>query len=123
LYHSTGDAHAEDVHPSLVKIEQVRIEQRGKDVLHDHHEADPRRQPLAAKKPQVLPPHRIEHDYPKHAPLDRDVQCLIMWIADDLAAGQNTWTGRGLLEKSARRSGAMSGDRGFGNEPQRFLPE
>ena len=32
-------------------------------------------------------PHRIEHGYPDHAPLHRDVQGLIVRIADDLGAG------------------------------------
>ena len=35
-HHAAGNADAEHIHPPLVEIEQMRIEQRGDDILHHH---------------------------------------------------------------------------------------
>jgi hypothetical protein len=39
--HPACDPDAQDIHPALVKIEQVRIEQRTDDVLNDNNQANP----------------------------------------------------------------------------------
>jgi hypothetical protein len=56
--HSACDTYAEDVHPSLVEIEQVRIEKRREYVLHDNQQPDPSHQTAAPKHQQIpIEPH------------------------------------------------------------------
>ena len=80
---------AQHVHPSLMKIEQVRVEQRGEDILHHDQQSDPGDETLAAKQQQMHQPHRVQQDDPDHTPLHRDIQRLVVWIANDLAGGES----------------------------------
>jgi hypothetical protein len=41
LEQSASDTYALNIHPSLVEIEYVRIEQRGENILHHHRQSDP----------------------------------------------------------------------------------
>src|SRR5882672_6829309 len=59
LEQSAGNAHAQHIHPAFVEIEYVRIEQRGENILHHHHQSDPYCQAVAAEQQQMLQPHRI----------------------------------------------------------------
>src|ERR1035437_5845 len=120
--HSTRDTHAQDIHPSLVEIEQMRIEQRREEILHHDQQSDPRNQTVAPKHQQMKPPHRIQHDDPDQAPLDRDIQRLVMGVPDDFRGSADLARG-GLLKKPTCRSGTVSNDRRLGKEPQRLLPE
>src|SRR5215472_960253 len=105
-----------------MKIEEMRVEQRGKDVLHHHEQADPVRKPLAAKHQEMQKPHRIEHDDADNPPLDCNIQGLIMRIANDLRSGISGGTRSSLLEEPASRSRAVPHDWGFAEESQRLLP-
>ena len=68
-------------------------------------------------------PHGIERGYADRAPLDRDVQGLVVRISDDDPGGDNTGTCGGLLEKPAYRSCTVTDQKGLRKEPQRFFPE
>ena len=43
--------------------------------------------PVAAEQEQVQEPHRVQHNDADNAPLHRDVERLVVRIADHLAAG------------------------------------
>jgi hypothetical protein len=62
--HATGDADAQHVHPALVKIEQMRIQDRAHDILDHDDEPDPRREAGVTKQQEVGAPHRIEDGTP-----------------------------------------------------------
>src|SRR5579862_3301222 len=49
-HHAACDADTEHIHPALVEIEDVGVEQRREDVLHHDQEPDPVAEPLAAKQ-------------------------------------------------------------------------
>ena len=119
--HAARHPDAEHIDPAFVKIEQMRIQQRGEDILHDDHQPDPDRQTVAAKQQQMDQPHRIERDDTDHAPLHRHVQGLIVRIGDDFGMDANL-ADRGLLKQAARGSGTVSDHRRV-TTTQRFLPE
>ena len=105
-HHAAGNADAEHVHPSLVEIEDVRVEQRGEDVLYDDQQSDPGDEPFATKQQQVHQPHRVQQDDPDDTPLHRNVQCLVVWIGDYLIRGLLVWS------RPARTARASSPFRG-----------
>ena len=78
---------------------------------HDH-QSDPGRQALAAEQHQMDQPHRIQQDDTDRAPLDGDVQGLVVRIGDDLATGADVaGAGHGLFEQPLRRTGAVADQR------------
>src|SRR5262249_47126221 len=52
-HHTAGEADAEDIKPALTEVEQVRIEQRGHDVIGHDQEPEPRDQRAVAKQSEV----------------------------------------------------------------------
>src|ERR1700686_1795656 len=98
-HHAARDAHAQHVNPSLIEIEDVRIEQRGENILHHDHQPDPGCETFAPEQQQMQKPHRVKRDDADRTPLDRNVQGLIVRICDHIAAGENFRTGGGFLEK------------------------
>ena len=58
------------IHPSW-KSTDVRVEQRGEDILHDDQQSDPGHQTLAAEQQQMHQPHRIEQDDRRRCPIER----------------------------------------------------
>src|ERR1700688_3459259 len=100
-HQAARDAHAHHVNPSLIEIEDVRIEQRGENILHHDHQSDPGCETLAPEQQQMQKPNRIKHDDADRTPLDRDVQGLSVRICNHVAAGENLGTGGGFLEKPA----------------------
>src|SRR6185437_5377812 len=84
---AAGDADAEDVEPALAEIEQMRVEQRRDDVLHDDDHADPGDKPAAAEQHQVRRPHRQQYRRAEKAKLDGDGENLIVRIDRRLAGG------------------------------------
>ena len=81
--HAAGYPDTQHVHPPFMKIEQVRVEQRGEHVLHHDEQSDPGDEALAAEQQQMHQPHRVQQDDPDRSPLHRDVQGLVVRIADD----------------------------------------
>ena len=100
-HHAAGHADAENVHPALVKIEQMRIEQRCDDILRHDQKADPARQGVAAEQSQMNSPKRKQRSNADDAPLHGDIEGLIVWIADDLPARQHGGRGGSLLEQAS----------------------
>src|SRR5215216_6385783 len=82
--HTARDTNAQHVYPPFVEVEQVGIEQRADEILNHDHQADPRRKKGSAKQLQMKVPHCIEDEAPEQAPLDGDVKCLVVRIADDV---------------------------------------
>src|SRR5262245_31647098 len=99
----------------------MRVERRSQDVLDHHQQPDPVDEARTAEQEEMREPHRVEHNNADRAPLDCDVQRLVMRIADYLAQCA-ALTIRGFLEKAARRSGAVTGDWGVCEEFQRLAP-
>jgi hypothetical protein len=58
----------------------MRVEQRGNDVLHDDHHADPGDEAVAAEKHEMRRPHRQQHGHADEAELDRDRENLIVGL-------------------------------------------
>jgi len=67
-------------------------------------------------------PHRVEHDDAERAPLDRDVQRLVMRIGKYPDALRPILLLSRLLEQPLGRSGAMPDQRRIFDEFQRILP-
>jgi hypothetical protein len=80
------------LHPSLVKIEQVRIEQRTEQILDHDKQSNPVCESISTKQKQVGQPHRVQHDDPGNAPLDCYVECLIVRISRDVGSKSSVCT-------------------------------
>jgi len=117
-----SDAYAQHIHPSLVEIEQVRIEQRGEDILPP---------PPAARS--TSPSHRreIAGDASATSHIARHsirphwiatFQSLVVRIANNLS-GRAELVNGGLLKIARVSIRSHAEDRGPGKKPQRFLPE
>src|SRR6516225_5055833 len=119
-HHTAGEADAEDIKPALTEVEQVRVEQRGHDVVGHDQEPEPRDQRAVAKQSEVSEPHRDERNSADDTELDHHRQDLAMRVRGDQR-------GIGLSrhiapEQRWDRPRAMADERRFGDESERFLP-
>ena len=112
-HHAAGNADTDDVHPALVEVEQVGVEQRGEDVLNHDQKADPVCEPVAAKQQQMHEPQCIEHDDPDAAPLYSHVQGLVVRIVDDNTGGEILCADRRALEEFDRLRGRLKAELGL----------
>ena len=119
--HAAGDADAEHVDPALVKIEQMRVEGRTDEVLHDDDMPGPGHQSFATKQQEMAEPHSVQHDGAEQPPLHQDIEGLIVRVADYLG-GQPALSNGVPFEQSPDRTGAVAEQRGVGKEPDRFAP-
>src|SRR3954468_13862698 len=67
-------------------------------------------------------PCRVKADDPDRAPLNCDIQRLVMRVVDDLAGGDVAGSGRSHFEQLPGRAGAMTDHRSFSEKLQRLLP-
>src|SRR4051812_47476316 len=82
-HHPAEHADAENVDPARAEVEELRVEQRGDDVLDDHAGSDPGGHSFAAEQEQMSDPHGPKYAGAQEAELDRDRQRLIVRIVGD----------------------------------------
>src|SRR6516165_6884671 len=119
-HHTAGEADAEHIEPALTEVEQVRVEQRGHNVVGHDQEPEPRNQRAVAKQSEMGEPHRDEHNGADEAELDHHRQELAVRVR-----GDQRGIGRGRRIASEERRycpRSMADERRFGDESERFLP-
>ena len=77
--------------------------------------------PSPRNSEQMRKPHRVQDHDPDRAPLDRDVERLVVRVPDHLRRRQHRRPGRRRLEQPSRRTRAVADDGRLGKEPQRLL--
>ena len=99
----------------------MRIQQRTDDILNNDNQPDPRREAGFTEQQEMKIPHRIEHDASKHAPLQGNVQGLIVRIGDRIGPGAGLADGF-PVEQLLGRPGAMAKQGSFANGSDRYAP-
>ena len=85
--HAAGNADAEHVHPSFVEIEDVRVEQRGEDILHDDQQSDPGDEPSPRNSSRCTSHIAYSTTIPTMPHCTATFKGLVVRIADDLSRG------------------------------------
>src|SRR5215469_9780400 len=119
-HHTAGEADAEHIEPTLTEVEQVRVEQRGHDVVGHDQKPEPRDQRIVTKQSEMGEPHRDERGGADEAELDHHRQDLAVRVRSDQRG-----SGRGRRITSEERwycPRSMADERRLGDESERFLP-
>src|SRR6516164_6426038 len=119
-HHTTGEADAEHIEPALTEVEQVRVEQRGHDVVGHDQKPEPRDQRIVTKQSEMGEPHRDERGGADEAELDHHRQDLAVRVRGDQ---RGIGRGGGIASEERRdRPRSMADERRLGDESERFLP-
>src|SRR6185369_16734114 len=121
-HHASGHSEADDIGPSLRKIEYVRVEQRAGDVLGNDDKTNPRRKTAATTQQQMGDPHGPEYRNTKDAELYSNSQRLIMRIGSGHACCTGLTSG-GFFKQRADRAGPVTDHRRLPYELSRLFPE
>src|ERR1035437_1403205 len=121
-HHPARDTDAHHIYPARHKVEKMGVEQGTNYVLHHSEQSDPCSKPIAAKHQEMHEPHGIEDRASHQTPLNRNVQRLVVWVADSLLR-KSRLPDCSAAEKSLRRAGAVAGQRRVLEKDKRFSPE
>src|SRR5207248_1933122 len=79
---AASDAHAEDVHPPLVKIKKVGVDQTAQDILRYDNQANPVGEGFTQEEQDMSTPHCEQQDSAYKSPLDGHIEGLVVGIAN-----------------------------------------